>query len=77
MNTGESGEKELETRMIRPHLQLGDALLFDCRILHFGLANMPSTATIRPILYVNYHHPSFRDPKNWNDEETLFGEENR
>ena len=27
------------TRIIRPSLELGDALLFNCRILHFGLAN--------------------------------------
>ena len=26
-------------RLLRPHLHPGDALLFDCRILHFGLAN--------------------------------------
>ena len=33
------GQSELEARMIRPHLSAGDALLFDCRILHFGVAN--------------------------------------
>lgn len=71
MNTGSKGEKELEARLVRPHLDIGDALLFDCRILHFGLANN-SAATSRPILYVNYHHSYFRDPKNWNDAERLF-----
>ena len=71
MNTGDDGESELEGRMIRPHIDVGDAVLFDCRILHFGLANN-STSTNRPILYVNFHHPSFRDPKNWNDAERLF-----
>lgn len=35
----EGGQEELERRLVRPHLQAGDALLFDCRILHFGLAN--------------------------------------
>ena len=25
--------------MIRPQLQTGDGLIFDCRILHLGLAN--------------------------------------
>lgn len=35
----EGGQKMLEELLVRPHLQAGDALLFDCRILHFGLAN--------------------------------------
>ena len=35
----EGGQEALEERLVRPHLQAGDALLFDCRILHFGLAN--------------------------------------
>jgi len=26
----------------------------------------------RPIIYVNYHHSWFHDPKNWNDKEKLF-----
>jgi ectoine hydroxylase-related dioxygenase (phytanoyl-CoA dioxygenase family) len=71
MNTGKKGENELERKMIRPMLEYGDALLFDCRILHFGLANSSSYIN-RPILYINYHHKSFRDPKNWNDHEKLF-----
>lgn len=32
-------QKLLESLLVRPHLSLGDALIFDCRILHFGLAN--------------------------------------
>ena len=28
--------------------------------------------TLRPLLYVNYHHEWFQDPKNWNDAEKLF-----
>lgn len=71
MNTGDEGESELEGLMVRPHVDVGDVILFDCRILHFGLGNY-STAINRPILYVNYHHPSFRDPKNWNEAEKLF-----
>jgi Phytanoyl-CoA dioxygenase (PhyH) len=84
----EGGQEELEKRLVRPHLQAGDCLLFDCRILHFGLANQykasdstPSTDGPvsqsqkdgwRPLLYVNYHHKFFNDPKNWNDKEKLF-----
>jgi ectoine hydroxylase-related dioxygenase (phytanoyl-CoA dioxygenase family) len=37
--TGEGGQAELEKLLIRPHLSAGDALIFDCRILHLGLAN--------------------------------------
>lgn len=97
-------------RLVRPHLHTGDALLFDCRILHFGLSNDTrltpnlnlvdnnnnnndsknnnsdnisanssnintennSESLRRPIVYVNYHHKWFNDPKNWNDNERLF-----
>jgi hypothetical protein len=38
----EGGQQILEQLLVRPHLQAGDALLFDCRILHFGLANQHS-----------------------------------
>lgn len=89
----EGGQEELEKRLVRPHLVAGDCLLFDCRILHFGLANQhpqdyqqrpedPQDTTNfadmrcsegwRPLLYVNYHHKFFHDPKNWNDKEKLF-----
>lgn len=72
------GEAELMQRLIRPHLQPGDALLFDCRILHFGLANRSiyesesSPGVRRPIIYINYHQSWFHDPKNWNNAEKLF-----
>ncbi len=32
-------QEALNRRLVRPQLQLGDGLLFDTRILHFGLAN--------------------------------------
>jgi ectoine hydroxylase-related dioxygenase (phytanoyl-CoA dioxygenase family) len=81
----EGGQEMLERRLVRPHLTAGDALLFDCRILHFGLANqyaqikdlalqidrVPSDGW-RPLLYINYHQKFFHDPKNWNDKEKLF-----
>lgn len=35
----EGGQDTLEKLLVRPQLSLGDALLFDCRILHFGLSN--------------------------------------
>ena len=149
---------ELTKRLVRPHLEPGDAIFFDCRILHFGLANQSNTGYFpsslshrnlyirskrlgearmkiqspissdydpnstntpkknsssylsssnasdiclknstfssiedlnlspinevlsscnptsqrRAILYVNYTHTWFHDPKNWNDAERLF-----
>lgn len=81
----EGGQIELEKRLVRPHLHAGDCLLFDCRILHFGLANQHGARKDkekqfeddqvegwRPLLYVNYHQNFFHDPKNWNDKEKLF-----
>jgi hypothetical protein len=61
---------ELERRLVRPQLLPGDALLFDCRLLHFGLANT-STKTTRPLLYINYYQDYFTDPKNWKDSDRL------
>jgi hypothetical protein len=36
---------EFLQRLIRPHLSAGDAVLFDTRTLHFGLANRSGNAT--------------------------------
>lgn len=80
---GERGQELLESLLIRPHLSLGDALIFDCRILHFGLANQssmedPGANTVinspqpRIMIYINHHQPWFQDPKNWNDRNKLF-----
>lgn len=38
-NSSSDGDIWLENELIRPHLSLGDCLIFDCRILHFGLGN--------------------------------------
>jgi hypothetical protein len=77
--------EELHRRIIRPSLALGDALIFDCRILHFGLANRcpppppisndsscVDTSGWRPMLYMNITHAWFHDPKNWNDRQAIF-----
>ena len=60
--------------MVRPHVDAGDLVLFDCRILHFGLANR-SEATWRPLLYANVTLPWFEDKKNW-EKARLFPEPN-
>lgn len=77
--THADAQQYLEARLIRPQLTSGDALLFDCRVLHFGLANWshlkraPVTEKDwRMMLYVNYHQQWFQDPKNWNDAQRLF-----
>ena len=67
----EENRKERLLRLIRPSLCVGDALLFDCRVLHFGLANQSPT-TRRPMLYVNITHKWFVDPKNWEDRDRIF-----
>ena len=61
--------------LVRPSLELGDVVLFDCRMLHFGLANT-CTRLDRPLLYVNYSLSWFHDPKNWNDQTPIFLKEN-
>jgi hypothetical protein len=59
--------------VVRPRLELGDAVLFDCRILHFGLANT-SPDVERPLLYTNVTQHWFHDPKNWDDQRPIFPE---
>lgn len=73
MMTSAEGESLLISKLVRPHLSPGDCLLFDCRILHFGLAN--ASSDLRPVLYVNYHADWFHDPKNWNECDRIFGDD--
>jgi hypothetical protein len=46
--------------LVRPHCDAGDVILFDARVMHFGLANR-SEDVLRPLLFVNYHRPWFQD----------------
>ena len=57
--------------LVRPCLTLGDVVLFDCRILHFGLANT-SNSIERVMLYTNTTQAWFHDPKNWDDKKAIF-----
>ena len=60
--------------LVRPQLELGDVVLFDCRTLHFGLANT-SDKVERPLLYCNMTHSWFTDVKNWDNHHPIFKEE--
>lgn len=63
-------QNEMHLRTLRPSLQIGDALIFDTRTLHFGLANQSDAR--RPMLYVNLTHSWFFDPKNWDNKQSIF-----
>jgi hypothetical protein len=65
-------QNEMHLRTLRPSLQIGDALIFDTRTLHCGLANQSDAR--RPMLYVNMTHSWFFDPKNWDDKQSIFEE---
>lgn len=64
-------EPRVLQNLVRPSLDVGDVLLFDCRVLHFGLANT-SKDVERPLLYTNMTQVWFHDPKNWNNNEAIF-----
>ncbi|GFH48883.1 hypothetical protein CTEN210_05359 [Chaetoceros tenuissimus] len=73
----ENTQNEMHMRIIRPSLQLGDAVIFDTRTLHFGLANKNrlenrGEGKRRPLLYINLTHSWFFDPKNWNNRQSIF-----
>ena len=73
-------KKMLWLRTLRPSLVAGDVLIFDCRTIHFGLANYSrgdqsgfnANAGRRPMLYANVTQAWFHDPKNWDDREEIF-----
>jgi len=44
---------------IDPYMNLGDCLFFDYRVKHCGLPN--KSEQIRPLVYLTYHRPWFRD----------------
>lgn len=50
---------------IAPDLKPGDAILFDSRISHGGMANQSSAP--RPIIYCTYHRAWYRDVSNFRD----------
>ena len=61
--------------LVRPRLEVGDVVLFDCRILHFGLANTSKTIE-RCICYSNTWMDWFHDKKNWDKNRAIFDKNN-
>jgi len=60
-------EASIPQRSLSPHLTAGDVLLYDARLLHFGLANK-SKHTKRPLLYASFVRSWFQDQQNWGTE---------
>ena len=75
-----SRRKMLQLRTLRPALDVGDVVIFDNRLLHYGLANTSRRDDAgrdvkvgrRPMLYLNVTQSWFHDPKNWDDRESIF-----
>ena len=63
--------RRVQDALVRPRLAAGDALIFDARVLHFGLPNR-SRGAVRAVPYANFTEFWFRDPKNWDDNESVF-----
>ena len=76
-STYDHQKSKLDLNLVRPHLCPGDAILFDCRLLHFGLGNSSNNNNnvanfvTRPLLYCNYTQHYFHDPKNWTENDSL------
>lgn len=71
LTAGDGKLAKLRRRLVRPRLRPGDAIIFDARLLHFGLPNR-SQAT-RPLVYANIYAHWFKgDPKNWDDACSVF-----
>lgn len=64
----QTGEYALENA-VWPRMAAGDGLLMDYRLIHAGSANR--SAAPRPILYMVYYRPWFRDHMNYQKQERL------
>ena len=53
----------------KPTTQLGDAYMMDYRVIHGGLAN--DSDVVRPILYLVYSRPWFRDGFNFSSQPSV------
>lgn len=73
---GEGGKNYMHLNSTRPHARVGDCVIFDARILHWGTENRDvgggGDKGWRGIFYVNFWREFFQDPKNWDERETVF-----
>jgi ectoine hydroxylase-related dioxygenase (phytanoyl-CoA dioxygenase family) len=60
-------QQEYKANIIGPTLKRGDALIYDYRICHRGTQNL-STDKTRPMLYLMYARPWFREHINFGQE---------
>ena len=68
-------EKNLESEArdgatIQPLLSVGDAMIYDYRTCHRGVAN--TSGGVRTMLYLMYSRPWFKEHLNFDDGESLF-----
>jgi hypothetical protein len=59
-----------DRRSVCPNLDAGDVILYDARLLHFGLSNR-SSRTKRPLLYVSFVRKWYTDKQNWGTESLI------
>jgi ectoine hydroxylase-related dioxygenase (phytanoyl-CoA dioxygenase family) len=57
------GEEPAGIEPQAPDVGIGDVMLFDCRVWHFGTPNRSNAP--RPVLYNSYQRPWFRDAINF------------
>lgn len=85
---GDVGRSLMEMNVVRPHVECGDIVMFDARVLHWGTENrwkgedendtekedknIKRNEGWRGIFYVNYWREFFQDPKNWDERESVF-----
>lgn len=56
------------TKIIAPLVSVGDALIYDYRICHRGTSNLSASQTTRPMLYLMYARPWFKEHLNFGNE---------
>ena len=71
MEQQQQQQQQQQQRSTRPewHARAGDAIIFDYRILHRGLAN--TSAEDRPLAYFTYGRSWFRDATNYSSTSIL------
>jgi ectoine hydroxylase-related dioxygenase (phytanoyl-CoA dioxygenase family) len=69
-----NSETDFEKRDYQdPYANVGDCLLMDYRLYHAGLAN--KSDKVRPILYITYFRPWFKDFVNYHKHPSLLIDE--